>query len=351
MNCGSNPCNVTLTNTAACESLPSQIQNFSDQFFGTVVKTEIDGVVSWSLPCNLDVGLPNNPRAAGEGAGCYLLRLIEDGIIGLTGPAGANGAAGTNGNNAYTVSLQGFVQPTVGAPNLQLLTLYNPAILVGTNVFIATSGWYQVNAADSSGTLFLTLTQALSGATGTITAGKLVVPAGTPGQSVTGSPGLQGAPGTPGPQGAAGPEGAIGPAGPTGSAVTTINDFFSLAAGTDYLAQLVYAPVDFVADLAQVVLPSPGTYKIDAVVDIIGEAGVSGDTLSLKLDDLTAAVDVPGTEHEINFMSDGQREQLVLQSIYTVTAASQIRLMAQATAANVFTILAIRTTISYLKLA
>jgi len=44
-----NPCGVTSTNTAACESLPSQIQNFSDAFFGTVVKTEISGEVTLDL--------------------------------------------------------------------------------------------------------------------------------------------------------------------------------------------------------------------------------------------------------------------------------------------------------------
>jgi hypothetical protein len=68
--------------------LPSQIQNFTQQFFGDVVKTEVDGQVIWSLPCDLDIGLPNNQRGAGEGLACYFLRLSEEGIIGLTGPQG-----------------------------------------------------------------------------------------------------------------------------------------------------------------------------------------------------------------------------------------------------------------------
>lgn len=346
-NCGNNPCRVTQTNTAACESLPSQISNFADQFFGTVVKTEIDGVVSWSLPCSLDVGLPNNPRAAGEGLACYFLRLFDDGIIGLTGPAGTPGAAGTNGRNAYTVSLQSFTQPTLGAPNLQLLTLFNPAILEGSNVFIDTSGWYRVNATDPSGMLFLTLTEPLSGATGTIPAGKLVVPAGVAGQSIVGPQGVQGTAGPAGPQGAAGP---VGPTGPAGDTATVTNGFATWAAGTNFNLPLVYAAVDFTTGLAQVVLPAAGTYKIEAVVTLIGLAGASGDTATVKLDNATTVGDLPGTEHAANFMVDGELKQLVLQSVYTVTVASQIRLMGMATTADVFAAVAARTSISYLKL-
>src|SRR5258706_4602955 len=96
--CGS-PCAITAANTAACETLPSQIENFTLQFFGTVFKTEVDGIVTWSLPCSLDVGLPNNPRGVDEGLACYFLRLFNDGIVGLTGPQGAAGTAGTNGTN------------------------------------------------------------------------------------------------------------------------------------------------------------------------------------------------------------------------------------------------------------
>src|ERR1017187_5408533 len=70
-----NPCGHGPHNSARCESLPSQIENFTDQFFGTVVKTEINGVVTLSLRCQLDVGLPGNPRGVDEGLACYFLRL------------------------------------------------------------------------------------------------------------------------------------------------------------------------------------------------------------------------------------------------------------------------------------
>lgn len=89
--CCDNPCAITQENTAACESLPSQLENFITQFFGEVIKTEVNGIVTWSLPCELNTGLPNNPRAAGEGLGCYLLRLIQNGVDGRTGPPGKSG--------------------------------------------------------------------------------------------------------------------------------------------------------------------------------------------------------------------------------------------------------------------
>lgn len=223
MSCNTNPCRTTHTNTAACESLPSQISNFVAQLYGAVVKTEIDGVVAWSLPCNLETGFANNPRGFGEGAMCYLLRLIEEGIIGLTGPEGKQGTPGCNGFNAYTVTLLSFEQPTLAFPGVQVLTAFNPGILEGSYVFIATSGLYLVNNADASGLLSLTLQTPVSGASGTITAGKLVVPSGPPGgpmgpQGNTGTTGATGATGSTGAIGPTGSTGPVGPQGPTGTA-------------------------------------------------------------------------------------------------------------------------------------
>src|SRR5579859_7902149 len=61
-----NPCGHGPDNRANCETLPSQIENFIKQFFGDVIKTEVNGQVQCSLPCSLDVGLLNNPRGATE---------------------------------------------------------------------------------------------------------------------------------------------------------------------------------------------------------------------------------------------------------------------------------------------
>lgn len=237
MSCNTNPCRTHQHNTAACESLPSQIENFTKQFWGELVKTEIDGVVAWSLPCNLETGLPNNPRGAGEGAACYFLRLFEEGIIGLTGPEGRQGTPGCNGFNAYTVSLLSFQQPTLEFPGTQVLTAFNPGILEGSYVFIATSGLYLVVNADSSGLLSLTLQTPVSGASGTITAGKLVVPSGPPGgpQGPAGNTGATGATGATGSQGAIGPTGSTGPVGPVGPTGT--------AGIPNFLAPVVIATV------------------------------------------------------------------------------------------------------------
>src|ERR1044071_3244150 len=149
-----NPCQASEQNTVDCESLPSRLENFSRNFFGEVFKTEINGKVQWSLPCGLDVGLPNNPRGVDEGLACYFLRLFQDGIVGLTGPQGIPGSPGQAGHNAYTVTLQGFSPPPVGQ-TVTVQTLFNPVMLPQEYVFIDTAGWYQIISKDDSGNLTL----------------------------------------------------------------------------------------------------------------------------------------------------------------------------------------------------
>ena len=180
VSCCNNPCGVTAGNTAACESLPSQIANFTDQFFGGVVKTEIDGVVNWSLPCELDVGLPGNPRAVDEGLACYFLRLFRDGIGGLKGDPGDSGADGTPGNNAYTVVVQGFTQPTLSSPLAQILVVANPVLVAGLYIFVQNSGYYLITDVQPGGIVFATLVSVAANAQGYIVAGSLVVPTGPP---------------------------------------------------------------------------------------------------------------------------------------------------------------------------
>jgi hypothetical protein len=176
----SNPCGVTPGNTAACESLPSQIANFTAQFFGTVVKTEINGQVQWSLPCQLDVGLEGNPRAVDEGLACYFLRLFRDGIGGLKGDKGDDGTPGTSGNNAYTVVRQGFNQPTLANPLVQIVVSANPVIVAGLYIFVQNSGYYLVTDVQPGGVVFATLVAVASNAQGFIVIGSLVVPTGPP---------------------------------------------------------------------------------------------------------------------------------------------------------------------------
>lgn len=334
--CG-NPCGVSSVNTATCENIASQIENFTTHFFGEVTKTEVDGVVSWTLPCNLDVGLENNPRMDGEGLACYFLRLFNDGIIGATGPQGDDGADGAAGRNAYTVTLTGFTQPTTGAPNIQVSTSYNPCILVGMYVFIATSGWYLVTATDVTGELWLTLASAASGAPGYIAAGQLVVPAGYPGQSIQGPQGIQGP---------------IGPQGTPGVSYTASNEFYYAIAGTDYRIQVLYEAVNFVVNSPTVTLSDAGTYIFTAVVAIEADPLIlTTEKIFCKLRDTTAGVDLPGSVQVVRGLVPDSMVQIVINCRYLVPAnGTTVALYAKMDSANKAFINPLSTTITAFRL-
>lgn len=331
------PCGPLPPNTAACESLPSQIENFTKQFFGELVKTEIDGRVEWVLPCDLDIGLENNTRAVGEGLACYFLRLFRDGIIGITGPNGAAGAAGANGINAFTVSLQEFTQPTLGAPNVQVRTLFNPAILEELNVFIQGSGWYHVDAVDSIGNLYLTLTRALSGISGTIPAGRLVVPAGYPGESIVGP---------------AGPAGPAGAAGPAAANPTASNGMYSTAVGTDYPFAITPTAINFTTSSPQLLLPAAGTYLLSAIVAVVGNAGINAtDIIAVKFRNTTIAGDVTGSEQKISNLAVNEISQIVLNAVYSTAGANQtVALFGDCANALAASAVAVRTTLTYVRI-
>lgn len=208
--CQDNPCAPCPTESAACETLPSALENFITQFFGTVEKSVVDGRVVWTLPCNLAVGLENNPRLLDEGLACYFLRLFQNGITGVTGPQGATGDAGADGHNAFTITLCEFTQPAESG-NFQVEVLANPILQAGQVVFINGSGWSEIQLV-SGGTLSLTLIQGVASEGTVISIGALVTvtgPRGIPGTAV--------AQGDTGPQGPQGPQGDVGPQGPAGN--------------------------------------------------------------------------------------------------------------------------------------
>lgn len=336
--CRRGPCGVPIIgSTAACESLPSQIENFTKQFFGELVKTEVNSRVEWVLPCHLDIGLENNSRAAGEGLACYFLRLFRDGIIGLTGPAGPAGRAGVDGFNAFTVSIQSFSQPTSGAPNIQVKSVFNSAIVSGLNVFIQGSGWYHVDAVDSIGTLYLTLTLPLSGVSGLIPAGRLIVPAGYPGQSIIGP---------------AGPQGPPGATGPSGATVTSSNGMYVATIGTDYAFMNTYAAVNFINSSPQLLLPASGTYKLEAVVGIKGNGGIAtNDVVSVKLSNSSIGGDVAGSEQKGSNFISGEKSQLVLSAVYSTAGANQtIAILGSCTTAAAASAVALNTNLSYVRI-
>lgn len=338
MSCRCNPCATSPTNTAENELLPSQIENFTAAFFGSVTKTESNGVVQWILPCNLDIGLENNTRADGEGLACYFLRLFRDGIVGLTGPQGDTGASGSNGFNAYSVTLLGFTQPTLGAPNVQVKTAYNPALLENLNIFIQGSGWYVINSADTGGFLQLTLTKPIESVSGTVGAGKLVIPAGYPGASVTG------------PQG---PQGAQGAQGTPGESFTATNGQYDTDSGVDYALQATMTPVAFTTSSPQLLLPAIGTYLITAVVALEGDALIAlNDDVTLKLFNTSIAGEVTGSVQVVSNIVDTQKFQVVITVLYSTDAASQtVALYGSCTTSNVVNVIADRTVLNYVRVS
>ena len=333
-----NPCAHGPENTPQCESLPSQIQNFTTQFFGVVVKTEVNGQVVWSLPCGLDVGLPNNPRSVDEGLACYFLRLFSDGIIGLTGPQGIPGTSGTNGSNAFTIVLKGFTQPSIAAPVVQVVTQFNPGIYPGIFVNIQGSGWYLVNETDGNGVLLLTLTRAADNASSNIPAGRLVVPSGYPGASIQG------------PQGVQGPK---GDKGDTGGTVSNTNGIYFASIGTDFPLPVTYSQATFVNSAPLLTLPDTGIYIITATVGVIGNSGiVPGDSASVKLFNTSVAADIDGSVQEISNMIDGELSQVVINTrVQTDTPNQTVAVFGKCSTANKVSLRALHTSLTYVRVS
>jgi hypothetical protein len=337
MSCRCNPCATTPTNTAENELLPSQIENFTTAFFGSVTKTESNGIVQWILPCNLDIGLENNTRADGEGLACYFLRLFRDGIVGLTGSQGDPGASGANGYNAYSVTLLGFTQPTLWAPTVQVKSAYNPALVENLNIFIQGSGWYVINSGDTGGFLQLTLTKALDSVSGTISAGKLIIPAGYPGASVVGP---------------TGPQGSTGAQGTPGESFTETNGQYDTSVGVDYALQATLTPVAFTTSSPQLLLPDIGTYLITAIVALEGDTAIAlNDDVLLKLFNTSIAGEVAGSSQVVSNIVAAQKFQVVITVLYSTDAASQtVALYGSCTTSNVVNAIANRTVLSYVRL-
>jgi hypothetical protein len=346
MGCGcddtTDPCSLG-TNTAACETLPSTIDNFITHFFGTVVKTENSGVVSWSLPCDLSVGLTANPRAADEGLACYFLRLFDEGITGLTGAAGADGSTGATGAAAYSVTLATATNPTSGSPIWSVKANPNPAIMVGATVFIQDSGWHTVTAIGSDGTLFLTLIELASGSTATISAGKIV--------NVTGPIGLTG------PTGGTGPQGVVGATGPAGDEFTP-NHALVVGAGADHTVTLASTLIVFGTTQAEVTLTAIGTYRVDVIIGVrmaAGAAALPPETMVFKIWNATAGAFVPaadGGQETVQHLELNEEGQIVLRAFVTTVALNEtLQLYGEVTVNAMAEVLSTRTSVSYMRMS
>lgn len=309
-----------------CESLPSALDNFTRSFFGSVTKTEINGVVTWILPCNLDVGLTNNPRGDAEGLACYFLRLFRDGIVGLTGPSGQTGASGTDGNNAYAVMTSAIVTPTPSNPNTAFNIIPNPIITEGLDIFIDGAGWLRVTTVSNNETVYATLVEQVSSPDPTIPAGTLVLPTGPRGVSIVGPPGPQGSTGPQGSQGATGATGApgaTGPVGPAGATATNTNTLVAVTGGTDYTMTAAYAQLDFGATDLQLTLATAGTYLVQLQLSGVQNSATQKQW-SMKLFNSTTALDVPESEAYFNLNVDPLPRSISTFTIVTTSTVNNV---------------------------
>jgi len=336
-----NPCSASAANTAECETLPSQISNFTKSFFGEVTKTELDGEVQWVLPCNLETGLENNPRAPDEGLACYFLRLFQDGILGLTGPTGAAGNDGADGFNAYTVTTQTFLQPSLSDPNRVIRTAYNPAIMENLVVFVRGSGWYVVNSYDLDGALHGTVISVVSGTAynSAVTAGKLVAPTGPQGVSVVG------------PTGPTGPQGPTGASGPN---PTAVNDWVQCE-GDPWFVQVAYTQVQFSGGTIQdpeLLLPDAGEYRVEAILDLQSIPDPTETFPLLKFKFQLDGGDVSGSEIRFSNMQWDTYHTLTFWAYLTTSGVNQqVTLWANAGTADRVYIRGAKTRMAYVRLS
>lgn len=335
-----NPCNVTQTNTAACEALPSALDNFIKHFFGSVIKTESGGQVTWSLPCELDVGLAGNPREPDEGLACYFLRLFDEGITGMVGPKGDTGDAGTDGNNAYSVTTTGFTQPTAGVPSFSVKMASNPAIMAGSTVFIQGSGWHTVTAIGGDWTVFLTLLEGLSGVTGTITAGKVV--------TVTGPRGLTGA------QGAQGIQGVKGDTGDAGDEYTPTN-FFIAGSGSNFSLLVPLNLIQFSGTEVDLTLPDAGLYKVEYIIGVVMDATAASsppERLTFRVWNATKGSYENSLDQSVRCFGPSEEGQIIVRGrVLAAVPSTTLQLYGQITVAGKAVVIPARTSAFYMRMA
>jgi len=202
------------TNTPESETLPSMMENFIAQFFGTVTKSEgeEEGTVVWELPCDLDTGITIDdtliPRVEGEGLACYLKRILEDYINGL------------NGADAFTLVTEAFVMPAVDG-TVEVSVDNVAPFAVGQIVWCSgPTGYFQVSAVGvDTITLVNLYGPEFNLSEGSpVAEGVKIVPSGVPEASgPQGVQGPQGIPGEAGPQGVPGEDGATGATGANGA--------------------------------------------------------------------------------------------------------------------------------------
>jgi len=292
------PCSACNEPSATAETLPSALDNFIAAFFGTVEKSVVDGKVVWSLPCNLNVGLENNPRQDGEGLACYFLRLFEAGIIGLTGPQGEQGESGEDGKSGYSTVTTAVANASAECPNIAVQVLDDEPYSAGLYVFIPFAGYFLINEVQDN-VLYLSLVQLSTNAVATIPADSPVVPAGPSG--------AQGATGSKGDTGLTGPKGDTGATGATGDD--------GLSAQAELLQSFTQPSANVIVGwvtLSREIYASPGQmiwiggYQVGGYYEVVAQAGTQVQIKNTG-DSANAA---PGTS--IPASSPGQEQWVVV---------------------------------------
>jgi len=296
----------------------------------------VNGQITWVLPCDLDIGLPNNPRGDTEGLACYFLRLFSEGIVGLTGPKGDTGEAGADGKNAYTISTTAFDMPTLDNPTVQFNIIPSPTISVGLMIFVPGCGWLTVTDVFQGETVFASLVEAVPAPLAVIPAGRLILPTGPRGLTITGPQGATGPQGSQGLQGVTGATGAVGATGATGPAGATATNSNAVITGgtTDYSMTASYAKVDFGTTDLEAVIATPGTYLF--IVSILGLNDSSGANRpwDFKLFNADLAADVANSETTVRVIESPLSQTFILSTILTTTIANHtIQLYARSNSA------------------
>jgi hypothetical protein len=320
--------------------LPSALDNFIKHFFGSVIKTESGGSVTWSLPCELDVGLANNPRGPDEGLACYFLRLFDEGITGLVGPKGDTGDAGADGNNAYSVTTSGFNQPTIGTPTFSVKMSANPAIMVGSTVFIEGSGWHSVTAIGGDWTVFMTVLEGLSGVTGAISAGKVV--------TVTGPRGLTGATGGQGIQGVQGDKG------DAGDEYTPTNGFIA-GTGSNFSLLVALNQIQFSGTEVTLTLPDVGLYKVEWIVGVIMDATAASsppERLTFRIWNASKGAYENQLDQSVRCFGPSEEGQIIISGrVQSTVVNTDLELYGQITVAGKAVVVPAKTSAFYMRMS
>jgi len=352
------PCNTACNqNSAACETLPSALENFIKSFFGVVQRTEVNGKVTWVLPCDLDTGIPGNPRGTDEGLACYFKRLFEDGLVGLEGPQGEKGDTGDSGNNAYTVATSAFNPPANPGGSAQFSIIPSPVVSVGQTIFIPGSGWYVITEVFQSSTIFATLLESIPSPLGVIPPGTLVLPTGPRGLSITGPTGSTGAKGDTGAAGATGATGAMGATGATGpaGATATNSNATIVGAGADYDMTAAFAKVTFAGTDLEATLATAGTYFLTFSLTILMNSGGTQRSWSFKLFNSTTALDIPDSTASFRFDDHVLFDNVAVRAIVTTTLPNTViqlyGITSGATGAGTQTVNVTDSTLVYIQLA